>query len=216
MELAADFIDGTRRHKAVLGVGLRVVLAGALVVTSSACGEMTRQSTSSAYLILTALEAASGAEPTEFGGTLQSDVITVVDEVAGIFNDLGRVTFQLGLKDPGTSNSPSEPTSANFITVERYHVTYIRADGRNVPGVDVPYPFDSGFTLTVGENEVSGGFQIVRHIAKQEAPLQALRTSNVLISTIAEVTFYGHDQTGREVSASGRIGIDFGNFADPD
>jgi hypothetical protein len=94
-------------------------------------------------------------------------------------------------------------------------VTYTRADGRNVPGVDVPYPFDSAFTLTVGQSDASGGFQIVRHIAKQEAPLQALRTSNVLISTIAEVTFWGHDQTGREVSVSGRIGIDFGNFADP-
>jgi hypothetical protein len=37
----------------------------------------------------------------------------------------------------------------------------------------------------------------------------------VIISTIAEVTFYGHDQTGREVSVVGRLTVDFGNFGDP-
>jgi hypothetical protein len=37
----------------------------------------------------------------------------------------------------------------------------------------------------------------------------------VIISTVAEITFYGHDQTGREVSATGRLGVNFGNFADP-
>jgi hypothetical protein len=215
MDQVAKNVHGAARMKAVWGRGLRAVLAGALAVAGSACGEMTRQGTSSSYLVIAALEAASGAEPEEFGGTLQSDVITVVEGAAGIYNDLGRVTLRLGLKDPGTAEGPTEPTSANFITVERYRVTYTRADGRNVPGVDVPYPFDSAFTLTVGQSDASGGFQIVRHIAKQEAPLQALRTSNVLISTIAEVTLWGHDQTGREVSVSGRIGIDFGNFADP-
>jgi hypothetical protein len=30
------------------------------------------------------------------------------------------------------------------------------------------------------------------------------------------VTFYGRDQTGREVSVTANILIDFGNFADPD
>jgi hypothetical protein len=37
----------------------------------------------------------------------------------------------------------------------------------------------------------------------------------VIISTIAEVTFYGHDQTGRAVSAVGNIGVSFGDFGDP-
>ena len=46
-------------------------------------------------------------------------------------------------------------------------------------------------------------FTLVRNIAKDEAPLQALTVNGVIISTIAEVTFYGHDQTGREVSAVG-------------
>jgi hypothetical protein len=29
------------------------------------------------------------------------------------------------------------------------------------------------------------------------------------------VTFYGHDQTGREVSATGNIDVTFANFGDP-
>jgi hypothetical protein len=37
-----------------------------------------------------------------------------------------------------------------------------------------------------------------------------------LISAIARVTFWGHDQAGNEVSAYADVGVDFGNFADPD
>jgi hypothetical protein len=123
--------------------------------------------------------------------------------------------MMMALKDIGTPSAPTTPSSNNLITIERYHVTYTRADGRNVPGVDVPYPFDGAITMTVGTGETSGSFEIVRHIAKEEAPLMALMTSEVIIATIGEVTFYGHDQTGREVSASGKILIEFGNFGDP-
>ena len=52
---------------------------------------------------------------------------------------------------------------------------------------------------------------------RSEAPLQALaRNFAVIISTIAEITFYGHDQTGREASVTGQIARQFGNFGDPD
>ena len=40
-------------------------------------------------------------------------------------------------------------------------------------------------------------------------------TNPIVISTIARVTFYGHDQTGREVSATGNIDVTFANFGDP-
>jgi hypothetical protein len=82
--------------------------------------------------------------------------------------------------------------------------------------VDVPYPFDGALTATVTTGEISAGFTIVRNVAKLEAPLSALVNGNGLITTIAEVTFFGHDQTGREVSVVGRITIDFGNFGDPE
>lgn len=200
--------------KAVWGAGIRLAGAVVLVLAAVSCGDLTREGRSSSYLIIEALEAASGAEPSIFGGTLASDVITVKDGAAGIFGDLGKATFSLGLKDPGPSTSPTSPTQNNFITIDRYRVEYLRTDGRNTPGVDVPYPFDSALTATIsGDTEV--GFLIVRHQAKEEAPLRALAFSNLIFSTITTVTFYGHDQTGRAVSVSGNIGIGFANYADP-
>ena len=118
------------------------------------------------------------------------------------------------MKVPGSASSPTAPTTANYITVNQYRVRYIRTDGRSVEGVDVPFGFDGGMTVTVGTGEVTTTFTLVRHLAKNEAPLRALTANGLVISTIAEVTFFGHDQTGREVSAVARYSIDFGNFRD--
>lgn len=105
----------------------------------------------------------------------------------------------------------------NIVTFTRYRVVYVRADGRNTPGVDVPYPFDSSATFTaVPGTPGTVGFEIVRLTAKQEAPLRALITNPTFIGTVAEVTFYGQDAVGNDVSATGSIGITFGNFGDPD
>ena len=201
--------------KAVWGSGIRATLAIVVTVATVSCGDLTRQGTASSYLIITSLEGASGAAPETFANNVVSDVVTVVNDSPTVFNDLGRVSFQLAMKDPGAAGSPTVPTSANWITVDRYRVTYMRTDGRNTPGVDVPYPFDSGLTVTVSDAS-SAGFMLVRNQAKQEVPLVQLQNNGILLSMIAEVTFYGHDQTGRSVSVSGRIGINFGNFADPD
>ena len=143
--------------------------------------------------------------------TLHSDVVTVVDDVPTIFNDVAEVSLSMEMKDV----TAAHPEQA--ITVNRYHVRYVRADGRNTPGVDVPYPFDGAFTGTVRPgSDLTATFEIVRHIAKTEAPLGALARNLVIISTIAEITFYGRDQTGRDVSVTANMLVDFGNFGDPD
>src|SRR5688572_32938486 len=87
------------RRKAVWGSG--VVIAGAvlLMLASTGCGEMTREGTASSYLVLDLLEAAPGAEPEEFGGFLHSDVLTVIDNIPGVYNDVGVVTVRLAMKD---------------------------------------------------------------------------------------------------------------------
>jgi hypothetical protein len=185
-----------------------------LAVASASCGSTVRQGTGTSFLIVNELEFARGNEPETFSANLLSDVITVVDDVPTFFNDLGRVTFSLGLKDPGPAGSPTQPTQNQFITVDRYHVRFFRADGRNTQGVDVPYEFDGAFTVTVGRSQAEAGFTIVRNIAKREAPLQALRTNGLILSTIAEITFYGRDQTGHEVVATARTSVDFANFGD--
>jgi hypothetical protein len=190
-----------------------VVLA--LAVASASCGSVVRDGTGTSFLIIEELVAASGADPDTFVGVLQSDVLTIVDEHPTIFSDNGRVTFRLGLKDPGPAGSPTTPTQNQAITVDRYRVRFMRADGRNTPGVDVPYGFDGAFTATVSAS-TTASFELVRHVAKAEAPLGSLAKNFTTISTIAEITFYGRDLTGHEVSAVGRITVDFGNFADPD
>jgi hypothetical protein len=94
-------------------------------------------------------------------------------------------------------------------------VSYRRSDGRNVQGVDVPYAFDSAVTFTIGSSGGTGVFELVRHVAKFEAPLAALNSSSVIITTIADVTFYGKDQAGNDVAVTGSIQVSFGDFADP-
>jgi hypothetical protein len=195
--------------------GARVRLGAVLVVTlfgSASCGEMVRQGQASSYLIINVLEGASGAQSGQFSTVLSSDVVTVVSGNPTVFADPGRVTLALAMKDAG-SLTPTAPTSNNFITVNRYRVRYIRADGRNTEGVDVPYTFDGAITGTVSGTSTFG-FTLVRIQAKEEAPLAALRSNGNVISTIAQVTFYGHDQTGRETSVTGQIGINFANWGD--
>jgi hypothetical protein len=192
-----------------------------LALASASCGDAVRQGTGTSFLIVKQLEFARGSEPDTFTANLLSDV---VGKNSTVFNDFGRVTFSLGLKDPGPAGSPNAPTQNQSITVNRYHVRFFRADGRNTPGVDVPYEFDGAFTVTVGSSDTQGRFTVVRNIAKREAPLQALGGSPpqgsggtpnpVILSTIAEITFYGQDLSGHEVSATARASIDFGNFAD--
>lgn len=204
------------RRKAVWGSKAVSVVFAMAVAFSTSCGDVVRQGTGGSFLIVSSIEGAPGAEPTDFGNTLLSDVITVVDDVPTFFNDIGRVTFRLGMKDPGSPTSPTTPSQNDAITINRYHVRFFRADGRNTPGVDVPYEFDGAFTLTVSSGDAAAGFTIVRNAAKMEAPLAALRFNGVVLTTIAEVTFYGADQTGHEVSATARMTIDFANFGDPE
>lgn len=210
------------RGRAVLS---RLAIGGVMAATFAGCTAAQKAGQSSSYLIIQALEGASGATPDKMGATLSSDVQTLVKQsvdgkdvlVPTIYADPGRVIFRLGLKDPGTADSPTKPSSANFITVNRYRVNYIRTDGRNTPGVDVPYGFDSAITATVTADVITAGLTLVRIQAKQEAPLMPLvaRGGALAISTIAEVTFYGTDQSGREVSATGRIDVTFADWGDP-
>jgi hypothetical protein len=191
----------------------RCAAAAALAAPLASCTVGQTAGVSPAYLIIENLGGASGAEPTAFSNSLQSDVLTN----GGIFQDPGQVLFRLALKDPGTTDSPTVPTPANFITVTRYQVRYLRTDGRNTPGVDVPYPFEGAMTATVGDAGATATLVLVRVQAKVEAPLAALRQLGgaVAISTIAEVTFYGKDQAGRDVSVVGNILVTFADWADP-
>ena len=191
------------------------LLAGAVcfAVAAAGCGDVARQDRSPVTLVIEFLGGSSGAEDSNtFSGTLQSDVVTVKDGRASVFSDSGQVRMRFTMKDPLTT-----PSSLNAVTINRYRVSFRRSDGRNTPGVDVPYPFDSATTFTIAPGGVvTQSFELIRHVAKGEAPLGALANSPVIISTVADVTFFGRDQAGNELSATGSLGVQFGNFADPD
>jgi hypothetical protein len=204
---------------------LGTAAALAAVAAGAGCAtDFTRQGRSPSQITIVNLEAASGAQPGLFGGTLDSDVITLVSRtVAGeqvqvptIFDDIARVTMRLVLKDQGVPGVPATPSPLNEITITRYRVVFRRTDGRNTAGVDVPFPFESATTFTIpADSNATQSFELVRHVAKQEAPLAALANNATIISTIADITFFGRDMAGHDVSVSGSIGIHFGNFGDP-
>jgi hypothetical protein len=198
----------------------RIAVVTACVIASSSCGsDMLRTGRSPSYLVVQNLMGQAG------GGTssavLLSDVQVLVDQtingqrvkVPTFVNDNVVATLRVDLKNPTVG-----ATAINSITVTRYSVRFKRADGRNTPGVDVPYGFDGAVSVTIdagGSGDVA--FELVRHQAKLEPPLRNLVGLGGIgfISAVAEITFYGRDQNGNEVTASGSMDVQFGDFADP-
>jgi hypothetical protein len=200
-----------RSHSTFTGRSAAAVAALLAVLGVTGCGDQVLQGRGSSYLVVSLLEGASGAKPTTFSTILQSDVVTD----SSIFEDFGQVSLRLAMKDP---TSVTGPTDTNAITIDRYHVEFVRSDGRNNPGVDVPYAFDGAMTGTIGGSQAATlPFVLVRAQSKVEAPLMALRSGGgaLVISTIAQVTFYGHDQAGNAVSVTAHISVNFADWADP-
>ena len=212
----------------------RVVVAAACALSSASCGsELLRTGRAPVILVLQTLAAASGDEPEEFATPLLSDVQTMVEtqingqtvRVPTIFNDLGRATISAELKDqsgsiirdPGNPVTAPTPTALNQVTITRYRVNYRRADGRNTPGVDVPFAFDGATTATIPPGSSANVvFDLVRHSSKSEPPLRPLvgQGGQIFINAVAEVTFYGRDQNGNEVMVIGMIDVIFSDFGD--
>lgn len=203
----------------VIGPLLCLVLCA---LASASCGSVVRQGRGSSYLVIDNLAAASGAKADIFANVLQSDVVTnVKTQLSGqtiwvptVFEDPGQIKIHAAMKDVSDG---AGPTPNNEITINRYHVSFMRPDGRNSQGVDVPYAFDGAITATIGDQQATLSFVIVRAQAKKEAPLAALQAGggSLTISTIAEITFYGRDQAGNQVSVTGKISVNFADWGDP-
>ena len=190
-------------------------LSGAvvLIAASVSCGQAPRQGKSPVYLVINSLVAGAG------NNFLQSDVIKMAttpppcstdNPCPTVFSDSGSVILESFQKNV----TGLAPSTNSAITISRYHVSYRRADGRNTPGVDVPYGFDGALTGTTSNGGLALNFELVRHVAKMESPLAELATNAAVITTIADVTFYGRDIIGNDVNVTGSIQVDFGNFGD--
>lgn len=203
----------------------QVVALGAVIASAASCGDVVRTGRAPVMLVINSVNVVRGVATgagTPASGPLLSDVITMVTSPAPctvdtpcptVFDDLGRADVQIIMKDQGTATAPVTPSANNWVTITRVHVKYVRADGRNVQGVDVPYEFDASVSATASPS-ATFGFELVRHAAKQEPPLVALITQANVISTIAELTFYGTDQVGNAVTATSQVQVNFGNFGD--
>ena len=209
----------------------RPVIAGvaamALLAGSVSCGDVVRQDRAPVIVVVDSLQAASGAEPGNMGGFLLSDVQTLVEQqvdgetvrVPVIFNDVAQATMRLIAKDAGNGErAVSLRRPWNGVTINRYRITFIRADGRNTPGVDVPFPVDGAVTATLSQTPTVVPFEMVRHQQKLEQPLRSLASfgGRLFISTIAEITFYGADQVGNDVQAKATMSVSFSDYADPE
>jgi hypothetical protein len=98
---------------------------------------------------------------------LQSDVV-LTDSVTGAQSwraDSASVTLSASMLDPDPLFGTSQ---YNDIQVTRYVVTYIRSDGKNIQGLDVPYSFEGGLSVLVHIGQLASvNFVIVREVAKQ-------------------------------------------------
>lgn len=201
---------------------MRGAVGAAVLITSVSCGgEMLRTGRAPVFMVVTNMQASQGNAATTLTAFLLSDVQVLIEEtingvkvkVPTYYNDNAQATIRVEAKNQTATTSP-----LNDVTLTRYHVDFRRSDGRNTPGVDVPYGFDGGLGITIpagGSGNVA--FELIRHQAKLEPPLRNLVGFGGLgfISTIAEVTFYGHDQNGNELMATAMIDVQFGDFADP-
>lgn len=199
----------------------RFVIVAALAVSGASCGDVLRQSRSPVLLVINSLAGAPGGGrgANTFVGTLFSDVLVLLTSPAPctpaapcptVYADSGQAQLSLAPKDTLVA-----PTTNNSVTITRYTVTYRRNDGRNTPGVDVPYPLDGAVTITIsGTAPATVSFELVRHVAKGESPLVQLIQNPNIITAIADITFYGKDLVGNDISVKGSIVIEFGNFGD--
>jgi hypothetical protein len=185
----------------------------ALYLASCTTPDTLEQDTTNTLIVVQSVEGEDGSEIFSDVCILEEDSATGVT-FCTFFNDNGEVVMSAVLKNQDQLN----PTFLNDVTFTSYRVTFTRADGRNTPGVDVPFPFDGAMNLLVQANggTATHAFVVVRHQAKVEPPLANLLGSggSLFISVLAEVEFFGHDGAGRAISAKGFMNVHFGDFAD--
>lgn len=195
-------------------LGFRAAVLATALLAFAACNSLENKSTSNMILRVDALTGLDlAAKDSNF---CQSDVV-INDSTTGastITDDVAKATLSAQLMDP----KPIVGTSLmEDIVLDKYVVSYTRTDGRNTPGVDVPYSFEQTMSGVIGVGkQVVFSIFIVRASAKQEPPLSNLllpTTRAEVIYTNARVDFYGHDMTGKTVMATGYLPVEFGNFA---
>src|SRR5512138_1773843 len=192
---------------------LGVVVAAAIALAS--CNNLT-DSSAAVELRILKVQATQGwegssAQPVDM---LFSDVRTCFST----WNDNAFLSMDLIAKNPNYKDINER--TMNDVLVNRYEVKYVRSDGHNVEGLDVPYKITGGMSAMVLLNATQAtdaAIVVVRHTAKSEAPIATLVTggNEDLISVTGVITVWGQTTSGDTVTATGYLPITFGDFGEP-
>jgi hypothetical protein len=144
------------------------------------------------------------------GSPLDSDVVA---DDGTIFPNVVDVAVAVRSKNPNVT----VPQIPLHVLINQYSVRYFRSDGRNVEGVDVPFSITGA--LSAEEDVKTSGtsaipIEVVRRQAKMEPPLRNLAGGGgaLVLTCFAEITLYGQNITGDQVTATGTMQIDFADF----
>lgn len=188
-----------------------VVVAG-LALATSCTPDYGDESQAPVLIRITEVEgdAGGGGEGSGIGTVLNSDV-----SVEGsIFNDNATLTV---VNIPKNQGADLVPGRLNDVVLERYEVRYVRSDGLDREGVDVPFRITGPMNAIVPVNgSADVPITVVRHQAKLEAPLANLSAGGgaLVLTTNARITVHGRTLSGKAVSAQGGLQITFADFAD--
>lgn len=193
-----------------LKVLLLIIAALALV----SCVAKENDSTSASFLVINSL---TGTDLQ--GNSGSTTVFSDVSLAGSIINDSGTASVKALTYNPMEDSKEHDITYYMNVIVDQIDVEFMRTDGRNVEGVDVPYRFTQPVNWVVDIDTVEDiPFILIRHVAKLEAPLFALRevtSQGVVLQLVAKVTLHGKDVGGHRVApVSGYLSVWCSNFAD--
>ncbi len=180
----------------------------------AACNPIENKTQSASLLVV---ESIMGTDIDGIDTDFLQSAVVLTDSVTGAQSwraDSVNVTLSASMLDPDPLFGTSQ---YNDIQVTRYVVTYIRSDGKNIQGLDVPYSFEGGLSVLVRIGQLANvRFVIVREVAKQEAPRLSLYHAyqGDVLNVTARVDFYGHDLANKNVKATGFLPVYFANYAD--
>ncbi len=191
---------------------LLVLIIAALALAS--CQAKEDDSTSASFLVITSLtgnDLAGKAGST----TVFSDVITN----GSIINDSAVAVVTALTYNPTEDSEAHDITYYMNVIVDQVDVEFMRTDGKNTEGVDVPYHFSQPMNMLVEVDKTASiPFILIRHVAKMESPLIQLRdfpSEEFVLQLLAKVTMHGKDLAGHRIApVSGYLTVWCANFAD--
>lgn len=193
---------------------LKILVLIIAVLALASCVAKENDSTSGSFLVINSLTG-NDLEGTEGSTTVFSDVSLA----SSIVNDNGVASMTTRTYNP-TDDPINHPITFYMdVIIDQIDVQFMRTDGQNVEGVDVPYHFTQPLNMLVPvDGTVAIPFVLISHVAKLEAPLLALRevpSREFILKLVAKVTVHGKDLGGHRVApVSGLMTVWCANFAD--